>query len=59
MELSVQFNFWFALTHTHTHKVGNAVPPPMAKAIGLQIKKSIVEKKKGPDSSNNTSSNTH
>jgi len=27
-------------------KVGNAVPPPLAKAIGLEIKKCLIEKQK-------------
>ena len=57
--ISIAGSHTHTYTHTRLNKVGNAVPPPMAKAIGLEIKKSIMEKKRDPAAGNNTSSTTH
>jgi len=42
---NVSCRFWFTCSLTPI-QVGNAVPPPMAKAIGLEIKKCVEEKAK-------------
>ena len=39
------YKFFGSILDKH-RQVGNAVPPPMAKAIGLEIKKAILEKNK-------------
>lgn len=36
------YKFFGSILDKH-RQVGNAVPPPMAKAIGLEIKKAILE----------------
>ena len=39
------YKFFGSILDKH-RQVGNAVPPPMAKAIGLEIKKAVLKKNK-------------